>query len=68
MDIWLTILNLKNLIINKNIDLSEIKCDKCKINSKSNTFNIEFFICNECKMNLCPLCKSTHDKSHFTIN
>ena len=36
--------------------------------SKSNTFNNEFFICNECKMNLCPLCKSAHDKSSFIIN
>ena len=51
----------------QNIGLSEIKWDKCNIISKSNTFNNEFFICNECKMNLCPLCKSAHDKSHFII-
>ena len=52
----------------QNMDMSEIKCDKCKNNTKSNTFHNEFFICNECKMNLCPLCKSVHNKSHFTIN
>ena len=50
------------------IDISQIKCDKCKNNSKSDTFNNEFFICNECHMNLCPLCKSVHDKSHSIIN
>ena len=46
----------------QNINISQIKCDNCKNKSKSNTFNNEFFICNECKMNLCPLCKSKHDK------
>ena len=50
------------------IDISQIVCDKCKNNSKSNTFNNEFYICYECKMNLCPLCKSIHDKSHSIIN
>ena len=42
----------------QNIDISQIIGDKCKNNSKLNTFNNEFFICYECKMNLCPLCKS----------
>ena len=26
------------------------------------------YICNECNMNFCPLCKSIHDKSHTTTN
>ena len=50
------------------IDISQIKCDKCKNNNKSNTFNNEMYICYECKMNLCPLCKSMHDKTHSIIN
>ena len=50
------------------IDISQIKCDKCKINNKSNTFNNDFYICYECNMNLCPLCKSIHDKTHSIIN
>ena len=29
----------------QNIDISQIICDKCKNNSKLNTFNNEFFIC-----------------------
>ena len=53
---------------NQNIDISQIICDKCKNNSKANTFNNEFFICHECKMNLCPLCKSIHNKTHTIIN
>ena len=52
----------------QNIDISQIICDKCKNNSKLNTFNNEFFICYECKMNLCPLCKSIHNKTHTIIN
>ena len=50
------------------IDIAQIVCDKCKNISKSNSFNNEFFICYECKMNLCPLCKSIHDKAHTIIN
>jgi hypothetical protein len=50
------------------IDISKIKCDKCKKNNKFNTFNNEFFICYKCKMNLCPLCKSIHEKKHTIIN
>ena len=26
------------------------------------------YICNKCNMNLCPLCKSNHDKNHKIIN
>jgi len=52
----------------QNIDISQIKCDKCKNKSKLDTFNNEFFICYDCNMNLCPLCKSIHDKSHSIIN
>ena len=50
------------------IDISQIKCDICKNKNKSNTFNNEFYICCDCKMNLCPLCKSIHNKAHSIIN
>ena len=64
---------IKNIKINEfennqNLDISQIICDKCKNKSKANTFNNEFYICYECKMNLCPLCKSIHDKKHSIIN
>ena len=50
------------------IDESLIKCCQCKIKNKSNTYNNEIYICNTCNMNLCPLCKSNHDKTHKIIN
>ena len=52
----------------QNIDMSKIKCDKCNNKSMLETFNNEFYICFECNMNLCPLCKSVHDKTHSIIN
>ena len=59
-----------NLSLNENmlnIDLSKIICNICKIKNKNNTYNNEFFRCITCKINICPLCKSTHDKNHKTI-
>ena len=50
------------------IDESLIICGQCKINNKSNAYNKEMYICNKCNMNLCPLCKSKHDKNHNIIN
>ena len=63
----------KNIRLNEymntqNIDLSKIICDKCQNNDKSTSYDNKFFICGECKMNLCPICKSNHDKSHLIIN
>ena len=52
----------------QNIDISQIICDNCKYKSRSDIYNYEFFICNNCNMNLCPICKSMHDKSHSIIN
>ena len=49
------------------IDISEIKCGLCS-RSKYDTFNNEMFVCSTCKINLCPLCKNNHDKSHNLIN
>ena len=61
-------IKLNEFVNKQNIDISEIKCDNCKEKNKSNTYNNEMYICNECNMNLCPLCKSIHDKSHIIIN
>jgi len=49
------------------LNKSKIKCDKCG-NNKAETFNNIFYICNECKINLCPICKSNHDKSNKLHN
>ena len=52
----------------QNINLSSIICQICKIRNKGNVDNNEFFRCINCKCNLCPLCRSAHDKSHYIIN
>ena len=60
-------IKLTDFDITQNIDLSQIKCDKCKIKNIANTYGKEFYICLDCKMNLCVLCKSIHDKEHNII-
>ena len=64
---------INNILINRfeetqKINLSEIICEVCKRNNKGNTHNNEFHICNTCNKNVCPLCKSVHDKKHKIIN
>ena len=61
-------IKLNDFLETQKIDISKINCDKCPNKKKSNTLNNEFYICNDCKMNLCPLCKEEHDKSHLIIN
>ena len=38
----------------QNINLSKIKCDKCKERNKGNTHNNEFYKCLNCKIDICP--------------
>ena len=59
------ILSLKDYI--EKIGISKIKCNDCNKN-KYDTPNNEFYICLICNINLCPVCKSTHDKNHNIIN
>ena len=63
---------INNIFLNEfentqNIDISKIICGKCD-NNKGSTYNNEFFKCCSCGINLCPLCKSLHDKTHKIIN
>ena len=65
--------NNKDIILDiyentQKINLRNIKCDICKNNNKGNTHNNEFYICITYNKNLCPLCKSIHDKNHSIIN
>ena len=46
---------INNFNNTQNIDISKIKCYICKEKNKSNTFNNEFYICLNCKENICPL-------------
>ncbi len=60
--------NINNILFDEfektqNIDVSSIKCKLCDKN-KSNSFNNELFICLNCNINLCPLCKYQHEKEY----
>ena len=46
------------------IDLSKITCDSCKYKNMGNTYNNNFYICLNCKFNLCVLCKEKHNQKH----
>ena len=50
------------------INLKNIKCDICKENNKADTYNNEFYKCYECNKNICPLCKTNHNKNHSIFN
>lgn len=50
------------------IDLSKIKCDKCKEQNINDMNNNEFYICSLCKKKFCEFCKSIKDKNQNIIN
>ena len=65
--------NINNIFLDKfestqNKNISKIICQKCKKYNKGNVHNNKFYICNSCKMNICPICFSNHDKKHNIIN
>ena len=65
--------NLNDVLINlfektQKIDLNLIICGICNKNNKGNSHNNQFYICNTCNKNLCPLCKSIHDQNHKIID
>ena len=62
-----------NILLNKfektqKIDISKVICNICNKNNKSITHNNEFYTCYTCNKNICPLCKSIHNKDHIIIN
>ena len=68
--------NVENISLNEyektqKIDISKIICDECKINNKANSYNNIFYICNQCKKNMCIQCQNKHKqnyKEHNSIN
>ena len=52
----------------QNLEETEIICLNCNKVNKNTSYNNMFFICFDCKKNLCPLCKSIHDKTHNIID
>ena len=64
---------ISNLLIKdfeqtQNYDEAKIKCQDCNMINKSNTYNNIFFLCLNCKKNLCQICKQKHDKTHNIID
>ena len=60
-------MNIDEYDINQSIDISKITCNICNTN-KYKTYNNEMYLCNTCKIQLCPLCKVKHNKEHYVIN
>ena len=63
----------ENLLISEfdtqqKIDLRTIKCDICKVKDKESSESKLFYKCFKCNINLCPLCKKGHDRSHKVID
>ena len=63
--------NIDNILLTEfektqTIDLTKIVCQKC--NDKNKRTAYDFFNCINCNMDICPLCKSTHDNTHHIIN
>ena len=50
------------------IDISTIICKICKKFNMAKSYNNLFYKCITCKIDLCPLCKISHEKSHNIIN
>ena len=48
------------------INFSKITFGKCG-KTRRNIFQNEMHRCLDCKKNLCPLCRSSHDNSHTII-
>ena len=59
---------LSEFMETQNKGLSKIKCDKCLINNKNNSYNNEFYRCLKCRINLCFQCKNIHDKKHKIVD
>ena len=50
------------------IDPTKIICQSCKNVNKSKTFENKFFFCYTCNLELCPLCKNSHNNSHYIVD
>ena len=64
MNNHITYLKIKDFFDSQKINISNIKCEICKIKTKANCPNNEFYKCLSC----CLLCKSIHQTNHNIIN
>ena len=63
-----TIMRLDEFYQSQKIDFKSIKCDVCKIKNLGNSNPNQLLYCQNCKINICSLCKKNHDDSHSIIN
>ena len=63
------LMNINEYEALQKMDLTKIICEQCKNNTKANTYNNEFYHCQNCKINLCPLCENAHkaNQNHTII-
>ena len=78
-DFKISIYDCKNGHVTNNIQLNEFEktqyinetkiiCGVCKAKNKNESTDNKFCLCSTCKLNLCFLCKTIHDKSHYIID
>ena len=65
--------NLTNILFEEYFDIQKINeltilCNDCKKNNKARVNNNQFYKCCNCNINLCPACKSKHNKEHIIID
>ena len=64
--------DIDNIFLDKfeetqNINISKIVCQKCGNYNKGNVHNNTFYRCNNCKINLCPICSYNHCNMPYMI-
>ena len=60
-------IKLKDYKSTQMIDRKKIICNNCKRTNLFEAYNRQFYKCLLCELQLCPICKSTHDKNHNLI-
>jgi len=65
--------NIENILLSqfentKYVESSNTLCGICKKKNINNSYNNKIYRCPSCQINLCPLCKSSHDKNHKLID
>ena len=58
----ISIENLENIQV---IDYSKIICNKCNKN-RQDSYEYTFYKCLDCGLNLCPICKNSHENAEIT--
>ena len=63
-----TKLNINEYKESQKINFADIKCGICNTKTIGHSYENIFYYCQNCKKNLCCLCKEKHNNNHFIIN